>query len=91
MQQVGITSISPNPSNGQVTVSYRLAANVASATIQILNTNGQVVGSYPVSGGSSAVTGNVVINTSSMATGGYTVRMVSSKGNIFDSKTLIIQ
>ena len=91
VQQVGITSISPNPSNGQVTVSYRLAANVASATIQILNTNGQVVGSYPVSGGSSAVTGNVVINTSSMAAGSYTVRLISSGNNIYDNKTLVIR
>ena len=90
VQEVGITSISPNPANGQVTVSYRLAANVASAVIQLLNGNGQVVGSYPVSGSSSAVTGNVVINTSSLAAGGYTVRMLSSKGNIFDSKTLVI-
>ena len=91
VQQGLLNSISPNPANGQVTVSYRLAANVASATIQILNTNGQVVGSYPVSGGSSAVTGNVVINTSSMAAGSYTVRMLSSNGKVNDSKTLIIQ
>ena len=91
VQQGLLNSISPNPSNGQVTVSYRLAANVASATIQILNTNGQVVGSYPVSGCSSAVTGNVVINTSSMAAGSYTVRMVSSNGKVNDSKTLVIQ
>ena len=91
VQQGLLNSISPNPSNGQVTVCYRLAANVASATIQILNTNGQVVGSYPVRGGSSAVTGNVVINTFSMAAGSYTVRMLSSNGKVNDSKTLVIQ
>ena len=91
VQQGLLNSISPNPANGQVTVSYRLAANVASAVIQILNGNGQVVGSYPVSGGSSAVTGNVVINTSSMAAGSYTVRLISSGNNIYDNKTLVIR
>ena len=91
VQQGLLNSISPNPANGQVMVSYRLAANVSSAVIQILNGNGQVVGSYPVSGSSSAVISNVVVNTSSLAAGSYTVRMVSSTGKVNDSKTLIIQ
>ena len=39
----------------------------------------------------SKVTGETLVNTSSLSAGSYTVRLVSNRGNIYDSKTLTIQ
>ena len=35
--------------------------------------------------------GETLVNTSSLAAGSYSVRLVSNRGNIFDSKTLVIR
>ena len=84
--------LAPNPADNQVRIGYALSRNVSSATLQILNGSGQVIYSQSLSGGSgSKVTGETLVNTSSLAAGSYTVRLISSRGNIFDSKTLIIQ
>ena len=39
----------------------------------------------------SKVTGETLVNTSALAAGSYSVRLVSNRGNIFDSKTLVIR
>ena len=39
----------------------------------------------------SKVTGELLVNTSSLAAGSYTVRLFSSGGNIYDNRTLIIK
>ena len=39
----------------------------------------------------SKVTGETLVNTSSLAAGSYTVRLVSNRGNIFDCRTLVIR
>ena len=83
--------LAPNPADNQVRIGYALSRNVSSATLQILNGNGQVVHSQVLNGGNgSKVTGEVLCNTSSLAAGSYSVRLVSSKGKVYDSKTLII-
>ena len=84
--------LAPNPADNQVRIGYALSRNVSSATLQILNGSGQVVHSQMLNGGNgSKVTGEVLCNTSSLAAGSYTVRLVSNRGNIFDSKTLVIR
>ena len=84
--------LAPNPADNQVRIGYALSRNVSSATMQILNGSGQVIYSQALSGGNgSKVTGETLVNTSSLAAGSYTVRLVSNRGNIFDSKTLIIK
>jgi hypothetical protein len=84
--------LAPNPADNQVRIGYALSRNVSSATMQILNGSGQVIYSQALSGGNgSKVTGETLVNTSSLAAGSYTVRLVSNRGNIFDSKTLVIR
>ena len=39
----------------------------------------------------SKVTGKAFVNTSSLAAGSYTVKLISSGGNIYDNKTLVIR
>jgi hypothetical protein len=91
VQQNIITSITPNPTNSQVAINYQLLDSVTSATIQILNSNGQVVYSQIVCNNNrSQITNQIFVNTSSFTTGNYTVRMVSSSGKVHDSKTLIV-
>ena len=84
--------LAPNPADNQVRIGYALSRNVSSATLQILNGSGQVVHSQVLNGGNgSKVTGETLVNTSSLAAGSYSVRLVSNRGNIYDSKTLVIR
>ena len=84
--------IAPNPADNQVRIGYALSRNVSAATLQILNGSGQVVYSQALSGGNgSKVTGEAVVNTSSLAAGTYTVRLVSSNSKVHDSKTLVVR
>ncbi len=87
-----ISSISPNPTEGQVRIGYALSRDVSAATLQILNGSGQVVYTQALSGGNgSKVTGEDIVNTSYLAAGSYTVRLVSSNGKVHDSKTLVVR
>ena len=84
--------LAPNPADNQVRIGYALSRKTAAATLQILNGSGQVVYSQAIGGGNgSKVTGEAVVNTSSLAAGSYTVKLISSGGNIYDNKTLIIK
>ena len=87
-----LRQLTPNPADNQVRIGYALSRNVSAATLQILNGSGQVVYSQALSGGNgSKVTGEAVVNTSSLAAGSYTVRLISSGNNIYDNKTLVIR
>ena len=84
--------LAPNPADNQVRIGYALSRNVSAATLQILNGSGQVVYTQALSGGNgSKVTGETLVNTSSMAAGSYTVRLVTSNGKVHDSKTLVVR
>ena len=84
--------LAPNPADNQVRIGYALSRNISAATLQILNGSGQMVYSQALSGGNgSKVTGEAVVNTSSMAAGSYTVRLVSSNGKVHDSRTLVVR
>ena len=84
--------LAPNPADNQVRIGYALSRNISAATLQILNGSGQVVYSQALSGGNgSKVTGETLVNTSSLAAGSYTVRLVTSNGKVHDSKTLVVR
>ncbi|MBP5395398.1 MAG: T9SS type A sorting domain-containing protein, partial [Bacteroidales bacterium] len=84
--------LAPNPADNQVRIGYALSRNVSSATLQIINGSGQVVHSQMLNGGNgSKVTGETLVNTSSLAAGSYTVRLVSNTGKVYSSKILVIQ
>ena len=84
--------LAPNPADNQVRIGYALSRNISAATLQILNGIGQVVYSQALSGGNgSKVTGETLVNTSSMAAGSYTVRLVTSNGKVHDSRTLVVR
>ena len=42
-------------------------------------------------GNGSKITGEAIVNTSSLAAGSYTMRLVSSNGKVHDSKTLVVR
>ena len=87
-----LRQLSPNPADNQVRIGYALSRNVSAATLQILNGSGQVVYTQALSGGNgSKVTGEAVVNTSSLAASSYTVRLISSNGKVHDSKTLVVR
>ena len=87
-----LRQLTPNPADNQVRIGYALSRNVSAATLQILNGSGQVVYSQALSGGNgSKVIGEAIVNTSSLAAGSYTVRLVSSNGKVHDSKTLVVR
>ena len=84
--------LAPNPADNQIRIGYALSRNVSAATLQILNGSGQVVYTQALSGGNgSKVTGETLVNTSSLAASSYTVRLVSSTGKVHDSKTLVVR
>ena len=84
--------LAPNPADNQVRIGYALSRNISAATLQILNGSGQVVHIQALSGGNgSKVTGETLVNTSSMAAGSYTVRLVTSNGKVHDSRTLVVR
>lgn len=80
-----ITGISPNPANGQVTISYDLSSDVTSASIVIASATGQVLYSAPLDVTQTTHT----VNLQAIPTGQYTVR-IESQGLPLDSKTLIV-
>jgi len=82
-----ITSLSPNPATNQVVVSYALSNQVQGGTVQIANTNGIVLLSTPFA----APQTSTILNLHSLTAGQYSVQLVSSTGEVLDSKTLIVQ
>ena len=84
-----LTSISPNPANNQVAITYRLPKNETQAVLRILGSQGQRLYQQNISGNREAESRKIV-NTSNFAPGQYKVQIISKKGKILDSKTLVI-
>ena len=82
-----ITAISPNPATNQAVVSYTLSNQVQSGTVQIANTTGIVLSSTAFTASQTSTT----LNLQNLVAGQYSVRLVSSTGEVLDSKTLIVQ
>ena len=80
-----INSLSPNPANGQVTMSYELSSDVTSASIVIANAMGQVLYTSPLD----VTQTSCIINLQSIPAGQYRVR-IESQGTLLDSKSLIV-
>ena len=86
-----LQGLSPNPTTGQVNVSYRMSGRTGNLTLQLISTQGQVVYSQALNGGNGRTSGSVTINTSYLAAGSYTVRLVSNTGKVYSSKILVKQ
>ena len=82
-----IVSLSPNPAMSHVSVTYRLAPTVAGGTVQIANMMGLVVKTVPLNIASTSVS----IDIDELMYGQYTVKMVSSSGEVLDQKILLIR
>lgn len=82
-----ITSLSPNPAETQVAVSYRLASTITGGIIQLTNMMGMVVKSEPFS----SVSTTVNVNVGDLIYGQYTVKLVASNGEVLDSKVLVVR
>ena len=82
-----ITAISPNPTSGQTVVTYSLAENVSGVSIVVLSVSGMQVYSSAVDVSATTHT----LNLQNLVAGQYSVRLVSSTGEVLDSKTLIVQ
>mgnify|MGYP006988965397 CR=1 FL=1 len=85
-----LTSISPNPANNQVAITYRLPNKETQAVLRILGSQGQRLYQQNISGNREAESRKIV-NTSNFAPGQYKVMLISRRGRVLDSKTLIIE
>ena len=85
-----LTSISPNPANNQVAITYRLPKNETQAVLRILGSQGQRLYQQNISGNREAESRKIV-NTYNFAPGQYKVMLISRRGRVLDSKTLIIE
>ena len=82
-----ITAISPNPATKQAVVSYTLSNQVQGGTVQIANISGIILLSTPFTVSQTSTT----LNLQNLVAGQYSVRLVSSTGEVLDTKTLIVQ
>ena len=82
-----ITSISPNPTSGQTTVSYRLGDTPRSgASLAVVTATGNRVLSVPVSDAE----GSATLNLQSLVSGQYIVQLISA-GEVLDAKPLVME
>ncbi len=82
-----IVGISPNPTSGHAVVTYNLACSVSVASIVITNSSGLQVYSSAIDISATTYT----LKLQNLVAGRYSVRLVSSTGEVMDSKTLIVQ
>ena len=82
-----IVSISPNPASGQAVVTYNLASSVSSASIVVTNSSGLPVYNSAINVSATTHT----LNLQNLVAGQYSLRLVSSTGEVLDTKTLIVQ
>ena len=82
-----ITSLSPNPASGQAVVTYNLASSVSSASIVVTNGSGLPVYNSAINVSATTHT----LNLQNLVAGQYSLRLVSSTGEVLDTKTLIVQ
>ena len=82
-----IVSISPNPTSGHAVVTYNLTSGVSAASIVVTNSSGLAVYSSAINVSATTHT----LNLQNLVAGQYSLRLVSSTGEVLDTKTLIVQ
>ena len=80
-----ITSITPNPTSGEATVTCSLAARVTEATVIITDLMGNTVYTHNVTNVDSRCT----VNTATLPTGQYLVQLLSAT-DVLDTKQLVV-
>ena len=88
-----LSSIFPNPADGEVSIGYQLSRRISGGTIQIVSVNGVKMYSQAVVNTMKGKTmkGTLKLSTAAFAPGQYIVRILSSKGEVYDSKILIVK
>ena len=79
-----IVSLSPNPTDNQLTITYRLAAGITNATIEISDVQNLSVQSYPVTAAATAKT----VSLAGLTAGTYVVKLIIN-GETVDTQQVI--
>ena len=79
-----IVSLSPNPTDNQLTITYRLAAGITNATIEISDVQNLSVQSYPVTAAATAKT----VSLAGLTSGTYVVKLIIN-GETVDTRQVI--
>ena len=79
-----IVSLSPNPTDNQLTITYRLAAGITNATIEISDVQNLSVQSYPIAATATAKT----VSLAGLTTGTYVVKLIIN-GETVDTRQVI--
>ena len=79
-----IVSLSPNPTDNQLTITYRLAAGITNATIEISDVQNLSVQSYPVTAAATAKT----VSLAGLTAGTYVVKLIIN-GETVDTRQVI--
>ncbi|MBO7226040.1 MAG: caspase family protein [Bacteroidales bacterium] len=82
-----IVGISPNPTSGHAVVTYNLTSGVSAASIVVTNSSGLPVYNSAINVAATTHT----LNLQNLVAGHYSLRLVSSTGEVLDTKTLIVQ
>ena len=79
-----IVSLSPNPTDNQLTITYRLAAGITNATIEISDVQNLSVQSYPVTAAATTKT----VSLAGLTAGTYVVKLIIN-GETVDTRQVI--
>ena len=79
-----IVSLSPNPTDNQLTITYRLAAGITNATIEISDVQNLSVQSYPVTATATTKT----VSLAGLTAGTYVVKLIVD-GETVDTRQVI--
>ena len=79
-----IVSLSPNPTDNQLTITYRLAAGITNATIEISDVQNLSVQSYPVAATATTKT----VSLAGLTAGTYVVKLIIN-GETVDTQQVI--
>jgi hypothetical protein len=79
-----IVSLSPNPTDNQLTITYRLAAGITNATIEISDMQNLSVQSYPVTAAATTKT----VSLAGLTAGTYVVKLIAD-GVTVDTRQVI--
>ena len=79
-----IVSLSPNPTDNQLTITYRLAAGITNATIEISDVQNLSVQSYPIAATATTKT----VSLADLTAGTYVVKLIIN-GEAVDTRQVI--
>ena len=79
-----IVSLSPNPTDNQLTITYRLAAGITNATIEVSDVQNLSVQSYPVAAAATTKT----VSLAGLTAGTYVVKLIVD-GETVDTRQVI--